>query len=405
MNKRLYYTDPYTTQFEAHILERIPFPDQEKVGLVLDQTYFYPTSGGQPHDTGRIQNFPVVDVYIREDDDAIVHVVNGEIWAETVRAEISWLRRFEHMQQHTGQHILTRAFIEQAAAETASFHLGSEAATIDLDRPVLSAEQIEKAEWQANQIIWDNRLVRVTMVSQAEAQGLSLRKLPPELTGRVRLIDIENYDVTACGGTHVSRTGEVGLLKITSLEKRRNHLRIHFRCGRRALRDYRIKNRILNQLSMQFTTGIEALEQVTTNLREENQQAQKEIRRLKTQLRQYEIEEIIAGTRQDKSIRIIRRVFNDREVDDLRALARELTNRPGVIALLGLAGARSFLVFSRSTNAPGNMNKLIKPALQLLGTTAGGGTPEMAQGGGPPADEERLNQALAHAERLVRGQL
>lgn len=405
MSDRLYYTDAYTTQFEAHIVERIPFTDQQQVGLILDQTYFYPTSGGQPHDTGRIHKAPVVDVFIRETDGAIVHVVDGEVWPDTIQAEISWLRRFEHMQHHTGQHILTRAFINQTGADTVSFHLGDEAATIDLDRPDLTAEQIEQAEWLANQVVWENRLVRVTMVNQAEAQDMSLRKLPPELTGRVRLIEIQDFDTTACGGTHVSRTGEIGLIKIVALEKRGHKLRVHFLCGQRALNDYRVKNRVINRLSASLTTNMDALEYVTGKLREENKQAQKQIRELKAQLRKHEAAEMLAATPPLKSVRIVRRAFAGRAAEDVRALAQELAGRPGVVALLGLAGPRVFLVFGRSADAPGDMNKLIKPALQLLGTTAGGGTPQMAQGGGPPADENRLNQALAHAERLIQGQL
>ena len=254
-SKRLYYQNAYTTRFEAKIVERVR--EEGQTAVILDQTYFYPTSGGQPFDTGTINNLPVTNVTIREKDEAVLHWLDTkELWQDEIVGQINWPRRFDHMQQHTGQHILSQSFIQIAQAETVGFHLSDNTLTIDLHTTKLSPTQIEETEYLANQIIWQNRPIHIRLVTQEQAKKLALRKLPPVRQGKLRLIEIDKFDLTACGGTHVQHTGEVGIIKIVKLERQNNQLRVEFCCGQRALHDYRLKNSISNQLSAELTTGM-----------------------------------------------------------------------------------------------------------------------------------------------------
>jgi alanyl-tRNA synthetase len=408
--KRLYYEDAYATRFKARIVERVRVERGTAVAtaIVLDKSYFYPTSGGQPFDKGVINDVPVLDVTIREADGAILHWISeGDIWSDDVVADIHWGRRFDHMQQHTGQHILSQAFIRVADAETVSFHLSEETVTIDLEATAMQPEHIEQAELLANQVIWQNRPILMRVVTPDEAEQLPLRKIPPGRDGKLRLIEIQDFDLTACGGTHVSATGEVGLIKIVKLGRVGTHLRVEFGCGQRALQDYRQKNSVVNRLTAVLTTGTTEIVDSVSRLQEELKEARRQIKRQQTSLIQLEAESLLAHGKKKNGTIIITRVYTDAESDpsQLRTLATRLTSEENVVAFLGLAGEKCMLIFGRSAAAPGEMNQLIKPALQMLGSASGGGTGELAQGGGPAADRERVEQAVARAERLLMGQL
>jgi alanyl-tRNA synthetase len=255
MTKRLYYDDAYLTQFKARVIEQSPYKD--RFAVVLDQTAFYPTSGGQPFDQGMLDGVNVVDVLVDENEDRVLHVLTAPV-AEPpaeVLGEIDWDRRFDHMQQHTGQHILSQAFIEVAQAETVSFHLGADSATIDVAgarRP--SPADMEQAELLANKIVWEDRPVTARVVSPEELADLPLRK-PPTVTEDIRVIQVADFDWSACGGTHVARTGEIGLCKIVKWENRGAETRVEFRCGLRALNDYAQKNNMVNHLAAGFNVG------------------------------------------------------------------------------------------------------------------------------------------------------
>ena len=184
----------------------------------------------------------MIDVMVRESDQQIVHVLSETMNDTDVSGEIDWPRRFDHMQQHTGQHILSQAFLRIANADTVSFHLGLESSTLDLAIRNLSKDKIDEAERYANQVVWDDRHVRIRYASTTETKSLPLRKTPDRFGDKLRLIEIEDFDLSACGGTHVSRTGEIGLIKVTKTERRSNELRVEFRCGQRALRDYSQKS-------------------------------------------------------------------------------------------------------------------------------------------------------------------
>ncbi len=408
--KRLYYEDAYTTRFKARIVERVRVERGAAVAtaIVLDKSYFYPTSGGQPFDKGAINDVPVLDVTIREADGAVLHwIATGDIWSDDIVADIDWGRRFDHMQQHTGQHILSQAFMRVANAETLSFHLSDETVTIDLETTAVQPEHIEQAEYLANQVVWQNRPVHIRAASAEEAQQLPLRKIPAGRDGRLRLIEIEDFDISACGGTHVGATGEVGLIKIVKLGRAGANLRVEFCCGRRALQDYRQKNSVVNRLTAVLTTSAGEVVDSVTRLQDEVKETRRQIKRQQNSLLQLEANSLLAQGTKKNATTIVSRVYADSESDvsHLRTLASRLTKDGNVVALLGLAGSKCMLIFSRSAAAPGDMNQLIKPSLQMLGSASGGGTAEMAQGGGPAADVERVEQAVARAERLLLGQL
>lgn len=404
MSERLYYTDSYTTQFQAKVVERLRL--ENGLALVLDQTYFYPASGGQQADRGLIQGEPVIDVQIREADGAVLHILanKNEIWTDVVQAEVEWERRFDFMQTHTGQHILSQAFIQTAQAQTVSVHMGDENCTIDLHTAELTPTQVEQAEWLANQIVWENRTVKPYFVTLEQAEKLNLRKLPP-VQGKIRLIDIDKFDLTACGGTHVARTGEVGLIKVVKLERYKEGLRLEFRCGRRALLDYRLKNSLVNRLAATLTTGYAGLEPAVRKLQDEVKQNQRLLKKQQEELLAFEALRLLRETPAKGNVRLICKTFEDWDAGQVRTLAKQLTQEPGVVALLGIAGEKSQLLFARSENGPGNMNELLKLVLPILGAAAGGGNATFAQGGGPAANAERVGQALSRAEKFVLAQL
>ena len=238
MTLRLYYTEPWRRDFDADVLSVEPEPSTGRLRVRLNRTAFYPTSGGQPHDMGTLGEARVVDVIDDEETGDVVHVVEGRLEpGAAVTGVIDWERRFDHMQQHSGQHALSAAFVRTANVATVSFHLGDATSTIDLAREVTAGE-IAGAERAANEVVWDNRPVAIRFVSDEEAEKLPLRK-PPVRTGQLRLIEIQDWDLSACGGTHVSRTGQIGVIAVRQDERVRGSTRVSFLCGGRALDGFR----------------------------------------------------------------------------------------------------------------------------------------------------------------------
>jgi alanyl-tRNA synthetase len=236
VTERLYYHDSSLLRFSATVVEAGTCDG--RIFVVLDRTAFYPTSGGQPHDLGRLSGRSVVEVADRDDDGAVLHFVEDTIAVgETVEGEIDRARRLDHMQQHTGQHVLSAAFVRVLDVPTVSFHLGTESSTVDLAGD-LDATAIVAVEEEANRIVWDDRTVAVRFVSEEEAARLSLRKEPAR-TGTLRLVEVQDFDLSACGGTHVPRTGAIGVIAETGWERYKGGTRISFVCGGRALRAFR----------------------------------------------------------------------------------------------------------------------------------------------------------------------
>jgi alanyl-tRNA synthetase len=402
MTQKLYHEDAYRQEFQAQVLERVAVSNG--LGLILDKTCFYPTSGGQPHDQGTLNGIPVSDVFEREDDGAVVHVVDGEVEGsvlrkgETVHGQIDWERRFDHMQQHTGQHILSQAFLRLLDAETVGFHLSAEISTIDVDKAPLEAAQLDKVEELANAIVFADRPVRTYFVDQDRMQDLALRK-QPRVTGPIRIIEVEDFDLSPCGGTHVKAAGEVGPVVITKSERRGSETRVEFLCGGRALTDYRRQRRIVSELATRFSVGDWELVEAVNRLAEEAKRYRKELNAARNQLLDYEAARLWAEAEERDGLRIVRTILAEGDSGTLKGLAQRLAEKEACVAFLGLKGDRAQLVFARSANLPYDMSALLKGACQIIGGS-GGGRPDMAQGGGPA--EDRLEEALEFALRALR---
>ncbi len=398
---RLYYDDSYTREFSARVVERLSVDGHPAV--ILDRTYFYPTSGGQPNDTGTVGGAAVLDVTARKEDGAVVHVLAGEVAGDEVSGSVDWARRFDLMQHHTGQHILSQAFVKIAQASTVGFHLGADSVTIDLDKPTLSDTVVAAVEALANEVVWADRPVTARIVQPDDAEGVRIRKLPEHLlTGGLRVIDIDGFDVTACGGTHVARTGEIGLIKVLKLEKRGDKARVEFRCGGRALADYQAKNAVANGLAADLTTAIPDIPQAVARLQEDLKAAQRALKAANGQLIDYEAERLALETLEVDGLRVVRLSFPDRDFADVRLLATKLTQKPAIVALLAAGGEKPQMVFARSGDLQQDMNALLKVTLATLANGRGGGQPQMAQGGGT-ASPEQIDAALDAAERSLLG--
>lgn len=397
--KRLYYNDSYATTFEAALIEHTTYNDAPAV--VLDRSCFYPTSGGQPHDTGTLNGVPVVDVVVRETDEAVLHVLGGSLTDDRVTGQIDWVRRFDHMRHHTGQHILSQAFIVLAQAETVGFHMSPDSITIDLNKSTLKPAQIDAAEDLANQVIAENRPVRAWFPTEAEIADLPLRKVP-EGVGNLRVVYIEGFDATACGGTHVAHTGEIGIVKVLRADKRGDTLRIEFRCGERALRDYREKNALVNQLAAELTTGYWEVPAALQKLREENKSLRRDLRVLNTTLLEHEAERLWQTADQAGGFRLIVQVFENRDAGDVRQMVHTMVAHPATVALCGIAGEKAHLIAARSDDLAHDMVSVLMAGLAVWGVERGGGRPSLAQGGGAAASLAQVQAALSAAMEVVR---
>jgi alanyl-tRNA synthetase len=400
MTERLYYDDSYTTDFPARIVERLVVDDRPTV--VLDRTYFYPTGGGQPFDVGTIGGVEVVDVFPREEDSVVLHLLAGEVGEDEVTCRVDWERRLDHMQHHTGQHVLSQAFVQVAQANTVGFHLGVESVTIDLDVAAVSPETAEQAEDLANQIVYEDRRVTARSLAPGEEASVRMRNVPDSLaTDELRVVEIEDFDATACGGTHVSAAGQIGVIKIIKLEKRGEETRVEFRCGKRALRDYRQKNALVNQLAAEFTVGHWEIDEAVSRLRAELKDTRRELKDARARLLEHEVVRLLDSATERDGVRVVKVAFGEREVGEVRELASRLAGTPNTIALLGIAGQKAHLILARDAALPHDMAAALKRALKVLKTDRGGGRPEFAQGGGVTADVGLVESALDEAETTV----
>jgi alanyl-tRNA synthetase len=399
MAGRLYYDDSYTTEFTARVTERLKVG--ERPAVILDATYFYPTAGGQPNDKGALNDANVIDVISRDEDGAVIHVLDRDLTADTVNAKIDWKRRFDLMQNHTGQHILTQAFVQAAGAQTVSFHLSDDSVTIDLDQLNLSAEKIAAAEDLANRIVQENRPVSARLIDPKDAESVRIRKIPEKMfTDGLRIIEVGGFDTTACGGTHVRATGEIAMIKVIRLEKRGDKTRVEFRCGGRALDDYREKNAVVNQLTADLTCAVGEIGGAINKLRDELKAAQSALKSTANRLIEYEARELIDAAPQYNELCVVSAVFENRDVGELKMLASKLTETAWTIALLGTAGEKSQIICARSKELPIDMNPPLKAALAVL-NARGGGRPEMAQGGGVPATVDQIRSAIDAAKLVI----
>jgi alanyl-tRNA synthetase len=426
--ERLYYNDSHLIEFEARVIdvtERV----SGWTAIVLDRTAFYPTGGGQPSDTGTLNGSRVVEC-IDDGERGVLHVVQGFAPSRdtVVAGRVDWARRLDHMQQHTGQHILSQAFVKLFNAPTKSFRVLENSCEIDIELANPTTEIIERAVELANNVVWEDRAITIHNVSAAEAAALPLRK-ESSREGELRLIEIEGFDLTPCGGTHAFRTGEVGMIAMRSWVRAKGMTRVEFVAGMRALADYRRANKAARDVAALFSCGRDDTPQHAAQLVEENKELRRTVRAL---------EEVVAGVEAERlwsaasvragGMRIVAHVFgagpgaadaaaagaggaeagdacagdaSTRDAEFLKKLAHALIVHPHTIALLGSREQDTAkLVFARSLDAPGDMNALMREACALI-DGRGGGKPEMAQGGGK--NVAKLKEAIDRAVQSLAG--
>ena len=376
MTERIYYTEPSCRTFEATVT-RTGERDGRPL-VTLDRTAFYPTSGGQPFDTGRLGSVDVVETI--DEGDEIVHLVSAPVAPGTrLQGEIDWVRRFDHMQQHTGQHVLSAAFDRLFENRTTSFHMGAEVSTIDVAREVTSGE-IDRAVDEANHVVWEDREVSVRFVSVDEAARLTLRKEPIR-EGTLRLVEIRDFDLSACGGTHVSRTGAIGIIAVTQSERFRGGSRITFACGSRALRAFRGYRdavagavRVLSVLPHELPSAVERAQLDSKDLR-------KTVSRLQGELAGHEASRLLEDAALVGDRRVVVQALEGWDAAGLKAIASSLVAQGGVVAVLVSAGNPIAVVVARSQDAALDSSKGLRMLLDRFGGR-GGGRPELAQGAG-----------------------
>jgi alanyl-tRNA synthetase len=442
--ERLYYNDSHLIEFEARVIDKT-----ERVSgwtaVTLDRTAFYPTGGGQPSDTGTLNGLRVVEC-IDNEDEGVLHVIQGRApdLGATVQGRVDWSRRLDHMQQHTGQHILSQAFVTLFNAPTRSFRVLDQSCEIDVDLANPATEIIERAVELANNVIWEDRPITIRNVTPEEAAELPLRK-DPAREGELRLIEVEGFDLTPCGGTHAHRTGEVGMIAVRHWERAKGLTRIEFVAGVRALTDYRRANKTARDVAALYSAARDDAAKLTSRVLEENKDLHRRVRALEEIASRVEAEELLgelastggvtsvpsglAGGSDREAVkdssrglsarretpgsepqtipdpagvtepRIIAKVFDNRDAESLKHLAQALIAHNGVVALLGSRDqGTARLVFARSADATGDMNELMKQACEML-DGRGGGRPDMAQGGG-----KKVSQ-VEEAIQTVRGNL
>ena len=443
MTKRLYHDRPDLLEFDSVAEQATDGSratsssgeascERPRPGVILRETAFYPTSGGQVHDTGWIalgsgEKLRVAEVAETEDG-RMVHYLEAPVQPSTVGAAVHGSidpeRRRDHMQQHTGQHVLSAAFVELYRFPTVSFHMGADYCSIDLATDSLTAAQLVGAEKRANEIVFENRPVRVRYASRAEAEQLGLRKLPPAERDDLRLIEIAEFDLSACGGTHVSATGQIGSILLRKTEKTRQGMRVEFVCGARAVRAARRDYATLTEAAALFSAQMGDVPEMIRKGFEESKSLRRQREDALEQLAEAMAEAALAGasgigstsagvggSSENQSARaadaasggrtIIVRTFVDRDINFAKLFAQKIARRGGpVVALVASSMNPPGLVFAQSVGGGSDMGALLKQSLSAVGGR-GGGSRDFAQGGVPAGCD--VEQLLLQAARTIGG--
>ncbi len=413
-DEQCYLADPYTVEFKARVREVEPAGAGELAGggeaaveglqaVYLDRTFFYPESGGQPDDRGTLGGREVVAV--AESDKGVRHLVKGELRAgDEVEGRIDRARRFDHMQQHSGQHLLSRVFLESYKLKTVSFHLGEEICTIDLEGSAPSEQRLDEAEARANEIVFRNIPIvcRVAEAGEIETSTV-LRSRLPDGVERVRIVEIEGFDSSTCCGTHVRSTGEIGIIKILGLEKVKGNARVEFICGARAAKDYAAKHKILSTIAAGFTTDWREIPQLIERRDKVGLELFRKNQLLTRELTGYRVEGFSEATGSAGGFDIVKRVFDEDDVDiysdSFKETATKIREMGNKIVLFGLSGRSPALIFACSSGIPLNMGEIMKACAGIVGARGGGGK-DFAQGGG--GDGARVAETLDEAERRIK---
>jgi alanyl-tRNA synthetase len=383
MTQRLYYTEPYRKTFDATVVKAETVDGLSFV--TLDQTAFYPTSGGQPFDTGTLGGAAVTDV-IDRDDGTVVHVTSGVLKpGEVVTGEIDWARRFDHMQQHTGQHVLSAAFDRLFGVRTESFHMSQQSSTIDLAREVTAAE-IGEAENDANRVVWEDRPVSVRFATAEEAAAMGMRKESVR-TGTLRLIDVQDYDLSACGGTHVERTGAIGVIAIGSWEKLRGGSRVEFLCGNRAVQRFRLWRDSLSAMQKYLSVSPAEMAASLDRMQEDAKALQRSLRAFQEKLAVHEANALLAKGS------VIVETIDGWDAPGIKSIATAAAAaNPKTVVVLFTTSTPAQVVIARGAEASLDAGALMKQLAAKFGGK-GGGKPDLAQGGGLNANVAELVSA------------
>ena len=382
MTHRLYYTEPYRKTFDATVVTAETVDG--RLFVTLDQTAFYPTSGGQPFDTGILGGAAVTDV-IDRDDGTVVHAMTGMLKpGEVVTGEIDWARRFDHMQQHTGQHVLSAAFDRLCGVRTESFHMGQQSSTIDLAREVTAAE-IAKAEDDANRVVWEDRAVSIRFATADEAAAMGMRKESVR-TGTLRLISVEDYDLSACGGTHVERTGAIGVIAIGGWEKLRGGSRIEFLCGNRVVHRFRHWRDSLSAMQKHLSVPPAEMAASIERMQDDGKSLQRAIRSFQEKLAAQEANTLLAKGH------LIVEAIDGWDAQGIKSIATAAAANPQAVLVLFTTATPAQVVIARGTGAKVDAGALLKQLAAMFGGK-GGGKPDLAQGGGLNASSADLVSA------------
>jgi alanyl-tRNA synthetase len=419
MTERLYYQNSFVYDFTGHARELRLLLDG-RPALVLDRTAFYATSGGQPHDTGWIEfvdadgkalpalpKLRVAEVVEDAGDGELLHIIDVPCEddllklnaGEALRGFVDVERRQDHMQQHSGQHVLSAVFLKLFEAPTISFHLGEESCTIDVECKSLTAAQAAQAELAANRVVWEDRQVLMHEATVEQAKAAGVRKLPEAAHERLRLIEVRGIDLCACGGTHVLTTGQIGNIQLRKLEKFKQGVRVEFVCGARALRTARRDYQLLVETAALYSAHTAELPAQTAKLLEANRAAGKQQQALLAEIAELRAVQLLAQTESAGGCKIVARLEAERDAGYIKLLAQKLAAvEPNVIALLASPWPTPTLVFAQSPGGKWDAGAALKALLAAAGGR-GGGTRELAQGGVPSAEAlaALLEQAAAHA--------
>ena len=380
MTSRLYYTDAYSTAFDGRITELSA--DGRRV--YLDQSAFYPTSGGQPFDLGSLDGTPVTDVV--DEDDRVAHVLAEPLTnrsvGDAVRGAIDWRRRFDHMQQHTGQHLLSAVFEDLFGYATASVHFGADRSSLDLDIGAIGTKQLGDAERRANEIVWENRPVTVTFEDFASATGL---RKPPPRTGTLRIVSIDAVDRSACGGTHVRATGEIGAIILRGTERVRKLTRVEFLCGARVIRQARADFEALSAIALAMKASMLEAPALVVSQGEQLREAATTRKRLDTELAEFQARALYDATAPTVGgVRVATVRREGGSLEDIRPLAQAFVARPRGVFVATVASPATVLI-AASDDSGVDAGAVLKAALAAVGGR-GGGSPRLAQGTGPNAE-------------------
>ncbi len=399
----LYMGDPLKLVFEVIVKSKEVLSDGN-VAVMLESSYFYPTSGGQAHDTGSIGSAQVLDVFKNESGSTVIHILDSDIPLGPSRARIDAERRMRHMQHHSGQHLLSQCFHRLLDLETLSAHIGGQTpSNIDLPDVPISPIELKEVETLANKIIYENRVIKNYIVASENIHNLPLRR-PPKVSGAVRVIEIDGFDYSACGGTHCLQTGMIGILKILKLERQNQKARVYFSAGQHALdifyKDHEIVTQLANQLSVHTEDVIDTVQHQT----EELKSTKKSLQKLQREHLIFEARELAVQAKTISAQRVVLGLFKSRPTSELRILAGELKKIPHLIALVATHDGNKITVLATCAADTGiSARKLLNKQLSIIGGR-GGGDDQIAQGGGMANDEQAAN-IFAEAQTIIEGLL